>query len=672
MPAPYFTVADTLSLTDLIAFGLPALKYAALALGLYVAPGLVLLRWWLPGGLSLEERLGLAIGLSVALYPLLFLWLYILRLPLGPVVAYGVGGVSAVVLLWTSRYRLHPRRLWETARSWRPCRAHALPLALWSTVALIFFTRLWAIRFMSAPAWGDSVQHTFVVQLILENRGLFQDWDGYAPIRSLTYHFGFHTLMAVWAWVVGLPAPLAVLVGAQVLNALAVIALYPLIVRLSGSRVAGVVGVAVAGLLSPMPGFYVNWGRYTQLAGQTILPVVLWLLDAWWARPRRPRRALAPPLILALAGLAITHYRVILFAVAGAAAWGLWGLWTWRRELADWLKEAARFAGAALAAVLLVAPWMWHVRTGRLASMVARSVTRTPSSARAEIQVWGQVDNFFPLPLLVLGALALLLALKARRELAVPLTLWSAFTFVLTNPFVVGLPGAGLITNFALVIALYMPVAVALGWFSGVAWARLQGRAARGAGALLFCALLAWGSARQARIVDPFFQMITPSDLAAFEWIRANTPPDARFLINGFLAYNDSVVVGSDAGWWLPLYTRRATTIPPLLYAAERLAPGIDRDSFRQIEIEVRASGGDPNRLREALCRAGVSHVYLGERRGRVGFGATPLVPEAWLAGNPDFELLFQQGNAQVWRFDAGRCAAGTGGEDLTAEEVQG
>ena len=36
--------------------------------------------------------------------------------------------------------------------------------------------------------------------------------------------------------------------------------------------------VLVAALLMPMPAYFVNWGRYTQLAAQALLPVVLWLL----------------------------------------------------------------------------------------------------------------------------------------------------------------------------------------------------------------------------------------------------------------------------------------------------------------------------------------------------------------------------------------------------------
>jgi len=35
-------------------------------------------------------------------------------------------------------------------------------------------------------------------------------------------------------------------------------------------------------------------------------------------------------------------------------------------------------------------------------------------------------------------------------------------------------------------------------------------------------------------------------------------------------AYGDSVIVGSDGGWWLPLLARRQTTLPPINYGSEQ------------------------------------------------------------------------------------------------------
>jgi hypothetical protein len=159
------------------------------------------------------------------------------------------------------------------------------------------------------------------------------------------------------------------------------------------------------------------------------------------------------------------------------------------------------------------------------------------------------------------------------------------------------------------------------------------------------------------RIVDPFFQMVTPADEDAFAWINQNVPTDSRCLVNGFLAFADNVVVGSDAGWWLPYYTHRDNTVPPILYIVELLTAGVDLQQFRQLAIDIRANNGEPGRLRAILCQADITHIYLGDRQGQVGYGATPLIVPAWLTHNPNFKLLYQEGNAQVWAFDRPACS---------------
>ncbi len=118
-----------------------------------------------------------------------------------------------------------------------------------------------------------------MTQLMLDNGGLFKSWLPYAQYNSLTVQFGFSAFTALFAWLTGLGSVKATLIVGQVLNGLAVLVLYPLAVRIAkGNRWAGIGAVLVAGLLMPMPAFYVNWGRYAQLAGQTILPVAFWLI----------------------------------------------------------------------------------------------------------------------------------------------------------------------------------------------------------------------------------------------------------------------------------------------------------------------------------------------------------------------------------------------------------
>ena len=64
----------------------------------------------------------------------------------------------------------------------------------------------------------------------------------------------------------------------------------------------------------------------------------------------------------------------------------------------------------------------------------------------------------------------------------------------------------------------------------------------------------------------PLVRMFGPQ----FEFRRTRPWGFPRFLVNSFPAYKNSVIVGSDGGWWLPLLARRNTTLPPITYTFEK------------------------------------------------------------------------------------------------------
>ncbi len=243
------------------------LAYLLATVFLYFLPGWALLSLlWKGRGkekpMHWEEKACLAAGVSVALYPLLFLLASISGVSPGKWLALVPGCAALVVIIGQNikRVGFYPTR----RRSHGSPEKSALRLESWLFLALaiaLFLIRWAAVRAMSAPAWGDSVHHTAIVRLIVENGGLFNSWAPYFPVESMNYHFGFHANVAVFAWLTGLAAPQAVLVAGQALNVLAVLILLPLAVRLAGTRWAGIGAVMVAGLVSEMPGFYVNWGR---------------------------------------------------------------------------------------------------------------------------------------------------------------------------------------------------------------------------------------------------------------------------------------------------------------------------------------------------------------------------------------------------------------------------
>jgi hypothetical protein len=194
--------------------GIGLLAVAAL---LYLVPGYALVAWlWRPhpspggyaatpspllttgqergGGRGWGEvwpaRMALAVGLSLALYPLLLLWTDLVGLHLGPLYAWGPVLLGLAALAWRYR-RWRPRQGWEALRAWARSDALWPDLALVVILALVFGVRLLVVRTLDAPMWGDSYQHAVIAQLLVDNGGLFDSWEPYTPYRGLTVHFGF-------------------------------------------------------------------------------------------------------------------------------------------------------------------------------------------------------------------------------------------------------------------------------------------------------------------------------------------------------------------------------------------------------------------------------------------------------------------------------------------------
>ncbi|MDH7512871.1 MAG: hypothetical protein QHH14_07995 [Clostridiales bacterium] len=631
------------------------LAYYLATLFLYFFPGWALLSLlWKGKPLRLEEKACLGAGVSVALYPILFLLASVCGISAGKWLAWLPGSLAIVVAVGQNITKLgfHRTRL----PSHGSPEKFALRLDSWLFLALavaLFLIRWAAVRSMSAPAWGDSVHHTAIVRLIVENGGLFDSWTPYFPLQSMTYHFGFHANVAVFAWITGLAAPQAVLIAGQALNVLAVLVLYPLAVRLGGTRWAGLGAVMVAGLVSEMPGFYVNWGRYSQLSAQIILPAAVWFFDALWRDEERLSKGQLALVSILLAGSILSHYRVTMVLVAAALSWMLRSLWLYRRRFREWAFRLRDFALAGAASLFLASPWLVKLLRSRVTQHVGRIVRMTRDlSITEDLWVWENLSLYVSSFFWIAGIVALILAFWKKRSLAMAIGAWAAAAFLLANPFYLGIPGAGLVTNFVLAIGLYVPVSLLLGWVVGAVWEKWhESLAGRGAVVLSLSLCLAIAGPKQAQIVRPFFQLVTLDDLAAFEWIKAHVPRDARFLTNAFLAFRSRVPVGSDAGWWLSFYTERQGILLPAIFSFENVSPSIDQSRVRQMILDLRASEGDQALIREILCREGITHVFVGGRRGRAAYDAGELLPQAWLKTNADFTLLFRKGRAQVWRF---------------------
>jgi hypothetical protein len=628
---------------------------------LFILPGWALLSL-LGRNIRLEfgEKVGLSAGLSVSLYPVLFLFFSLFNIAPGPLYAWIPGTTASCYILVQGILKAKRRRNEPNENSSKQHLASegtgflsSQALFLFIT-SLLFVTRMLVIRNMTAPSWGDSVHHTFIVRLMLDHGGLFQSWAPYAPMESFTYHFGFHAAASVWAWLTGASTVQAVLSCGQVLNMLAILALYPLARLLTGSSRSGLGMMLVAGFLFPLPGYFVNWGRYTQLTGQIILSVAIWLIASLWAKKSRTRPGLLILITLTILALGLTHYRVAVMLITATAALTLYGLWVFRRDLNSWAVRIGLLALCGATALLAYLPWIVKFSKSRLPIIFGRSAGYLPKEDFiSDLPIWGNTSFYFHDIFWIVALIALLAAFLKRPVLAIFVSLWYSLSFMLANPRMFSLPGIGLLSNEFLIFELYIPIALLSGWLIGFVWktadVRKTGRIFATVGLLV---LLTAGICIQLNIVDPFFQMVMPEDLEAFQWIRSNTSRDACFLVNGFLAFRNFMVVGSDAGWWLPFFTQRKNNVPPVLYAREKLSPTVDWEGLKRIIIDIRASRGDQDAMRAVFCREEITHVFLGEKRGSVGYNQEPLMQESWLRNNPDFILVFQAGKAQVWKFN--------------------
>jgi hypothetical protein len=295
-----------------------------------------LLARWLPAPITAMPLLT-SLGLGLALWPTLLLYTTLIHVPAGSIWLYALLALSAALIYRQRIYFGLQRPTLEVA---------LLGVALLASLAV----RLYFIRDLQAPLYGDSVHHTIVTELIVDHGGVPSDYLPYIPLISFTYHFGFHTQAALLIWASGIDATLAVLYVGQALNALTVLAAYYLSTGLfhpaRWAKWAGLVSAMITGLVSTMPAFYANWGRYTQLAGQAILPFAMVALVAAAQSLLPAGGAAQSPLppggagggglrqrwpllilnIVLIVGLFLSHYRVLIFYAAWVVAVLLWRL----------------------------------------------------------------------------------------------------------------------------------------------------------------------------------------------------------------------------------------------------------------------------------------------------------------------------------------------------------
>ncbi len=587
--------------------------WSVLSAGLILLlPGAGLLVWLARQPMDWLEWLAEALGLSLSLTALIGLAGFLLQLRFTPVFIFGLLAVSLLSLTVGGLLRLSPGGERQTAKlNWAG--------GLFGLIGLagVLYWRWFQARELHLPAWVDSLHHTLIVQKILEAGGVPASL---APQVNapLAYHYGFHLSTALFVWLSGWDAPTGVLVFGQALNGLIALSVYRLVKGWWGEWKRAGLAALLVGFAFQMPAYYVTWGRYTLSAGLALLPLAMMAVER--AACPQAHRAERIQAMLLSAGVALTHLTALLLL----AFWVMLllaevALRRLRRGTASSgavdLRDGLTAGLSAAAGVGLAAPWLWRIWQ-QFAASAGVSVVSPLDGGQTDY--WNYIlyllgPNYNHALFIAAGAGLLWSLLRAgARRLAV----WGMVIAVLMLPWGVRLNP---IRPDHMAIVLFLPAALLLANLLvglGEQAAHLRWRFLRlcGQGIIVAAALAAvvWGGWQSRSVINPETVFVTRADLQAFEWIRQNTPPQARFLINT-TQWMSGVYRGVDGAYWLPLTTGRQTLLPPALYTLGQ------PEEVRQINhlAERAARLADCDEAFWSLVEeGGFDYVYLREGRG--------------------------------------------------------
>jgi hypothetical protein len=140
------------------------------------------------------------------------------------------------------------------------------------------------------------------------------------------------------------------------------------------------------------------------------------------------------------------------------------------------------------------------------------------------------------------------------------------------------------------------------------------------------------------------------------EWIQEQTPADSIFLIEGIHENWVTNVIGTDAGWWIPILTDRVNTIPSQ-YALANEIPIVEDYSRKVVDLEatLEKDGLVSKAGISKLCEYGINHVYIGQKQGTVGILGKPLFTPDDLASSHIFRLIYHQDRVYIYSVE-GAC----------------
>jgi len=585
------------------------------------------------------QRWFMAIGISIAFYPVLY---YLMRTLL-PTIRLGRNkliimlAAMTLLILWCLRKKA----------------TRNLKMGKWGWVALLvlaitLFTRFWLAHLYPYPAWTDSLHHSILTHLTASSGQIPTTFLPYDVTSTGVYHLGLYALSGPLEILANIPGHTAVLWMGQALNGLCGIGVFLFLDRKVG-RIGAIAGMIVAGLVSIMPAYYFNWGRYTQVGSQAILLIAAFAtwetIRAW--RVEWPVNKGSLILLTLMASLLNASVFLIHFQVAGYAFPLLAIIATSELIKAIGEKKGVLITLIAILVIILIS--LIFILPALLPAFevyYSLRSTALPDDVNGLTNIYyfnlkGLYEQTGKPWFLILALVGIIVGLiKKPRETTIIAFSWLFLLAVEGFSYLLNIPLLAFTNMSGILIMLYLPIGLFIGIMTQkvIGWVpKLFLRFAEPVILVLLIGAGMWGAFGRVNEVENFRQFMTPDDEVAMAWIAANTPENAVFAVNTEF-WLPSNPTGTDAGYWIPYFTGRRTNTGLMLSGfGEAKGQLIERSKAVMRIYE------DPAMV-ENLCSLGVNYVFTGEKEpynGR-GFDIDALITL------PNVKLLYQAGGVGV------------------------
>jgi hypothetical protein len=597
--AAFRLVYDPIYITlDLLLAIISWIIYGIVVMQILFLSGYGLVRGWCnEKGLDFTSTLILSTASALGLWMVILVWAGVLGIRFNRT---SVRLIAAASVLMGLAYWIRDRHFWRRRTYWLGEDLWAT-LAVWIAVLAALGLRLFVGRGMVMLPGSDTYHHTLIVQLFEEQGGIPRSYEPYAALLSFSYHFGFHSIVALFRWLFETDLLSTTKVVALVLNgAIAATAGFAS-ESLTRSRWSNVITSVLVGLVMVSPFALLRWGRFTQTTGMFFLP--LGVLIALTGRELSNR--IWP--IFIIVGMGLSHTRVTFFWLLLVMLVFFRQIWIngWS-EVKPWVRMVSISLALALPWLLRVIWVHWDPQGMHLTYPILHDYS--------DLRRLEEIVLFFPTNLLVIIGKIVLIIIYLRSK-------WSIRAHMLIGWLFLLIGGVMIVSQIGLwiwdipttLLSLSIPLAVLIG-IAGDAIGKIPKRKVNLIGQTALTTVLGLGVLTGIlylpRLIYTGLFYLRPGDLIAMQWVQKNIPQNAIFLVNAIeFDWSPGWMVGINAGYWLPLLTHRATVLPPMIYSLEWASPVLSENLSTLYDV-IKAQKDDIKGLCDILKNSKITHIF--------------------------------------------------------------